>query len=172
MNSPLVNLLADLHSRGVAIGTQDGLIWYEPKSSVDADLLERIRLHKAALLTALTADLVDSQRAGDISAEANEFYWRQIEPAERQYLLGARHWPEACPWCGGRQHHSTMCDELHERWAIRLNFGKHKGKRIQDVPRDYLRWLLGARTISDRDLRRGIRRLLEREDNEQQEGYG
>jgi hypothetical protein len=160
MTSPANYLLNELSQLGVSVGVQDGLIWYEPKSSVDADLLERIRLHKAALLTALTGDLVDFQRAGDISAEANEFYWRQIEPAERQYLLRARHWPEACPWCGGRLCHSEMCNELHEHWAPRLEFGKHKGQRIKDVPTDYLQWLIKTRTVRDDDTRRAICRRL------------
>jgi hypothetical protein len=64
MNSPVVGLLSELRSRGVKIGAQNGLIWYEPKSSVDADLLDRLRQHKPTLLALLRADAPRCGRCG------------------------------------------------------------------------------------------------------------
>ena len=96
----------------------------------------------------------------DVSEEENEFYWSQISEANRRYLLGPRNWPDPCVWCGGRLCHSEMCNVLHEHWAPRLEFGKHKGQRIKDVPTDYLQWLIKTRTVRDDDTRRAICRRL------------
>ena len=64
MNSPVVGLLFELRSRGIKIGAQNGLLWYEPKSSVDADLLERLREHKPTLMTLLRVDASRCHRCG------------------------------------------------------------------------------------------------------------
>jgi len=62
----------------------------------------------------------------------------------------------------GTTHLETRCDRGHFiefSWQGKplevMPFGKHKGRRIRDLPRDYLRWLLTRADIS-RSLRRAI----------------
>lgn len=65
-----------------------------------------------------------------------------------------------CPWCGRRGGaHSTPCGTLHDAWEARIEFGKHKGKKVKDLPPDYLRFLLGWDKLHE-DLRREICRIL------------
>ena len=101
-----------------------------------------------------------SESVGTPIEDDNEFCWDQIEEKDRHYLTAPRRVPDPCAWCGGRRCHSAMCDELHEHWAIRMKFGRYKGKKIQDVPPDYLRWLLKARAVRDEDARKAICRHL------------
>jgi hypothetical protein len=108
----------------------------------------------------LTTTAAGPLRPGDVSAVDNEFYWDQLDEKDRRYLTGPRRWPDPCAWCGGRRCHSAMCDELHEHWAVRLKFGKYKGRKIQDLPSDYLLWLLKVRAVRDQDARKDICRFL------------
>jgi hypothetical protein len=39
---------------------------------------------------------------------------------------------------------------------VRMPFGKHKGEDIDDVPRDYLRWVLSNVDLRDHGLKRAI----------------
>ena len=41
-----------------------------------------------------------------------------------------------------------------------MPFGKHRGARLEDVPRDYIRWALGNMQDLDEDLRSSLRRAL------------
>jgi hypothetical protein len=41
-----------------------------------------------------------------------------------------------------------------------INFGKYKGKRLEDVPLDYLAWVLNTCTNASPYLREEIRRIL------------
>ena len=67
-------------------------------------------------------------------------HWDSISNEDQEYLTGPRNWPEPCPWCSGRLRHNPAC--VHWTWQPRLNFGKHKGKLLPDVPAGYLTWLL------------------------------
>jgi hypothetical protein len=97
----------------------------------------------------------------DVTPEANEFFWDVISPACRAHLLSPRNYPEPCVWCGGRLRHAAMCEEMH-RDRTRLTFGKHRGKRIEDVPEDYLKWLRGSSVTLDPEVRRAIEKRLEK----------
>jgi hypothetical protein len=88
-------------------------------------------------------------------------WWEQIGDADRAYLLGPRKWPRPCPWCGGRLVHNPLC--LTFSWEPVLSFGKHNGKRVSEVPIDYLAWLLGAKTNLDGELEAAIRQRLAKE---------
>lgn len=85
----------------------------------------------------------------------SEFYWANISAGERQYLTAPRQSPEPCPWCGGRYKHNPTCDELRLSWEPTLPFGKHRGKPLSQIPRDYLEWLRTADGIAT-DLREAI----------------
>ena len=41
-----------------------------------------------------------------------------------------------------------------------MPFGKHRGERLEDVPRDYIRWALGNMQDLDEDLRSSLRRVI------------
>ena len=104
----------------------------------------------------------------------------QISDEDREYLLGPsvsnpptikelvarREWEEArypgpCPFCGGRNHHSKLCLELWESWQPTLPFGKHAGKWLSEVPKDYLRWLLRNSSSLDSELRTAIEERIQ-----------
>lgn len=52
---------------------------------------------------------------------------------------------------------SRTCEYKHDHW--RMGIGKHKGVRLDRVPRDYLRWMLGEDFApSTKDLVRGFLR--------------
>ena len=55
---------------------------------------------------------------------------------------------------------SEACKALHEGWLPVLEFGKHKGKPLAEVPEDYLRWLLRTEAIRDVDVRKAVRAIL------------
>jgi hypothetical protein len=71
-------------------------------------------------------------------------WWDHITDADREYLLGPRQYPPWCFICGGRWHHSKACQELRDEWAPRMPWGKHKGRKVCELPRDYCRWLVQA----------------------------
>jgi len=98
---------------------------------------------------------------GSDDADLNEWYWQNITDRDWQYLTGPREHPQPCPWCGGRFRHNPLCDDLHRSWEPVLPFGKHRGRRVSEIPTDYLRWLLANSTGLDVDLRNGIDRVME-----------
>ena len=53
MTSPAVDLLAHLRALGVSVGVQGDRLWYEPRSVVAPELVDRLRRHKADLLLLL-----------------------------------------------------------------------------------------------------------------------
>lgn len=46
--------------------------------------------------------------------------------------------------------------------ARTMPFGKHKGERVDQLPSDYLRWLLEKEVIQDDDLEDYVVQVLER----------
>lgn len=87
--------------------------------------------------------------------DANEWYWQHIDDADRRYLCGPRDWPAPCPWCGGHLVHRPACDDLRREWVPEMPFGKHRGQRIDELPRTYVEWVL-ARGIGADDFRRQL----------------
>jgi hypothetical protein len=67
--------------------------------------------------------------------------WSQVSVPDYRDLTTKRNYPPPCRWCGGRLVHNRLCDWLCQSWQPTLPFGKHKGKRLSDVPIDYLQWL-------------------------------
>ena len=140
-----------------------------------------------ASVLAQIAELVEPQPAPtDTVAEPGtpravddyEDYWDRISESDLQYLTAPRHWP-AClgiepepdwpdPWwhpgpcfiCGGRRVHSRECKELKASWEAKITFGKHKGKRVSEVPLDYLRWVQDNTDVCDADVKKAIEERL------------
>jgi len=77
---------------------------------------------------------------GDVSHERNEQRWASTSAEDFAYLTGPRNYPGPCPWCGGRLRHNPRCDELRASWEPEMPIGRHKGKRVSEVPRDELEW--------------------------------
>jgi hypothetical protein len=98
-------------------------------------------------------------RTNDCTDDHNNFYWSVVSVEDRAYLTGPRGYPSPCVWCGGRLRHAAMCEEMH-RDRTRLTFGKHRGKRIEDVPEAYLKWLRGSLVTLDPEVRRAISKRL------------
>ena len=71
--------------------------------------------------------------------DSSEFYWDQIHPDDLQQLREAV--PDRCYWCRGIYRHHPMCDRLQIEWSSEMPFGKHRGRKVVDLPTDYLTWL-------------------------------
>lgn len=71
----------------------------------------------------------------------NKQCWQQLSERDYAYLTGPRSYPSSCPWCGGRLIHAEACEELRASWELVMPYGKHKGRRISELPLDYLDWL-------------------------------
>ena len=93
------------------------------------------------------------------AVEETNDYWSCISAEDRAYLLGPREYPSPCLWCGGRLRHNPQC--VTWTWEPEMPFGKHKGKKVSDVPLDYLRWLAKNSVRLDEELRSAIERRLE-----------
>lgn len=65
--------------------------------------------------------------------EANEWYWQNIEAVDLACLIGPRHYPDPCAWCGGRLRHSKPCQDLRAEWQPTIPFGRYKGQRVCDA---------------------------------------
>ena len=157
MNAPATDLLAHLSAIGVTVGVEGGRLWYKPRSAAPAELVVQMRSLKGELVEALGTKLTEAVAPSDAE---NEFYWQQVKAEDQVYLLGPRNWPDPCVWCGGRLRHSSFCHDLQKSWESELTFGKHKGRRISDVPLDYLLWLRGNARSLDPDIRAAIERKL------------
>ena len=79
---------------------------------------------------------------GPVSEDDVDYYFENIDPADYAYLTGPRRYPSPCFCCGGRLVHSTICAELQLADMPVVPFGKHKGKRLSEVPFTYLAWLV------------------------------
>lgn len=77
--------------------------------------------------------------AAQIDQPTGEF--ANLPGADWRYWIRPHDYPEPCPWCGGRLRHSDLCEELRASWEPELPFGKHKCRRVSEVPRDYFEWL-------------------------------
>lgn len=85
--------------------------------------------------------------------------WQQVTQHDYDHLNGPRDWPSPCPWCGGRYIHSRACQELTASWEPTMPFGKHKGKRLSGVPKEYLNWLFAKGQLTA-ELRDAIKPYL------------
>lgn len=86
--------------------------------------------------------------------------WPEISEADYAYLTAPREQPSPCPWCGGRLVHPPACTELRLSWQVTMPFGKHKGRRLGEIPHGYLEWLANVATV-DADLKSAAQRQLE-----------
>jgi uncharacterized protein (DUF3820 family) len=116
---------------------------------------------------------VDEQgEMGDVDQDEGVYLWPDeptaadlgpfalLDDADREYLLGRHRCPERCGFCGGFYHHNPNCVALCDEWLIPMPFGKHKGKPVASLDRDYLAWLLKSGMELNAELRREIERVL------------
>ncbi len=96
----------------------------------------------------------------DTAADAWDWF-DHISASDRDYLLGPRtEWRDVpCSWCHRRGPHTADCDQMHDEWSMPMPFGRHKGKPIRRIEREYLEWLLG-KVYLVADLRAEIERVL------------
>lgn len=76
--------------------------------------------------------------------EHRDWWWSQMTPADQAYASTSPH-GEACVWCGVRNGHATLCNDLHTAWSAEWPWGKFKGKRVKWIAEnhpDYLRYFL------------------------------
>jgi hypothetical protein len=75
-----------------------------------------------------------------------------------------------CPWCAARftswaiaKRHVKHCTQAKGRTLTTLKFGKYKGEDIQNVPTEYLRFLVGSaqETITEVQAELSRRELVE-----------
>jgi len=100
---------------------------------------------------------VDQVTTNHISESYTEWCWQNIKTVDLDYLTAPRRHPDACPWCGGRLNHNPLCDDLRAGWEPTISFGKYKGKKLSEVPDDYLHWLAEQPGGVPDDLRAAIR---------------
>lgn len=97
----------------------------------------------------------------DAGPDADPWDWfDHVADGDLAYLLGPRSWPAACVRCGGRLLHNSLCVTLTDDWTIVMPFGKHKGRAVRELDRDYLHWLLRSGMDLSADLRREIELAL------------
>jgi uncharacterized protein (DUF3820 family) len=102
----------------------------------------------------------DDEQDETAIAPATEWDWfDHIEAVDMAYLTAPRIVSAPCPWCFHRTWHSAWCDQLHDDWSLPMPFGRHKGKPVRRVPRDYLQWLLRREPSSE--LKEEIERVLQ-----------
>ena len=87
-------------------------------------------------------------------------WWFCMSVDDFDYATASRDYPPPCPWCSGRLVHSDACKELTASWVLPMPWGKHKGKPVTKVPRDYLRWILANSESLTTDLRSQIEGVL------------
>lgn len=89
----------------------------------------------------------------------DDFEWGQLNDRDLAYLTAPRPAIEPCPWCRRRFGHSEACSDLCLDWEVEMPFGKWKGKKLSQVPRDYLEWLQHKHGITS-ELRKAVKRQL------------
>ena len=149
-------LMTDLARLEIHIEAHGDWLRCSPKSAVTPDLVERMKAYKPELLVILAGEPWEPEACHDY----NEWCWQAISDADRDYLLGPRNWPDPCPWCGGRMVHGAACNELRREWVPILPFGKHRGRRADDLPADYIDWIL-TREVGSEGFRDELRRWRE-----------
>lgn len=106
-------------------------------------------------------DLADLPRDEDGRID----WWLVLDDDERRDLSTPT--PESrrrrCPWCNRRASHAAWCVEMRREWG-RMKIGKtHRGKILEDVPEDYLAWLLQYCVGSSDDRRMWLEELQGRD---------
>ncbi len=89
----------------------------------------------------------------------DDFEWGQLNNRDLAYLAAPRPVAEPCPWCRRRYGHSQACVDLRLEWEVEMPFGKWKGKKLSQIPRDYLEWLQHKHGITS-ELRDAVSRQL------------
>jgi hypothetical protein len=78
------------------------------------------------------------------------------------YLQGAGPF-RPCAFCGLHYKHSDPCQELQDSWNT-MDFGKHQGRHINDVPTGYLEFCITKGLKSKEDRYRWLEELRKRDD--------
>lgn len=86
----------------------------------------------------------------------DDFEWGQLNDRDLAYLSAPRPSLAPCPWCSRRTGHSQACVDLRLDWEVEMPFGKWKGRKLSQVPRDYLEWLQHKHGITA-ELRDAVR---------------
>ena len=119
----------------------------------DEDLPEKP--YDGAIESIRGAFVIESDKLRNIeeirtAPDESEYYWGQIYGEDYLYLTTKQTYDQ-CAFCGGFNVHSEPCKELQHGWNV-MDFGKHKGQHIDDVPSGYLEFLIvkGIRSVRDR----------------------
>ena len=139
-------LLDEAHRAGLTIQVDGDRLAVRGPRSAEA-LARRVLDLKADVMAAMSGQL-----------DKPIDWWQHITDEDREYLTTPRNWPDPCLWCGGRLRHNPMCVVL--TWEPVLAFGRHKGKRLSKVPKDYLLWLLAKSTNINARLRTEIEEVV------------
>jgi len=95
------------------------------------------------------------------SSDDSEYYWDQIYGEDYLYLTTKQTYDQ-CAFCGGFNVHSEPCKELQHEWNV-MDFGKHKGQHIDDVPSGYLEFLIVKGIRSARERKNWLETLQSRD---------
>jgi hypothetical protein len=87
--------------------------------------------------------------------------WADMLEEDVQYMRGSRVRPARCVWCGGILSHHKLCVTRSPGWRAELSFGRYRGCPIDDVPLEYLSWLLRSPVHLSPEVHEAIDRRLE-----------
>ena len=164
MDLTATSLLSDLDQLGVQVGAEEGRLWLKPQDAVTPELAERLRSLKVKLLEML--DLPFAEPTADWIRK-NETAWCSMADEDVDYAINPRPPMQQCPWCRRWLGHSQACIDLRRSWIPEWPFGKHKGLKINKLPRDYLQWAWDADDIRDADVKEFVREILGIEESPQ-----
>lgn len=134
------DLLSRLQSKGLSIEARDDDLVVRPADLLTDELAQEIRGLKPEIVYFLTGNVLEQVTDGQGPALGVEDYWPDLRESDRRYLTGPRDWPAAaCPWCCRWLSHTEGC--LAAEPPV-LNFGKHKGRSLDQIPESYIQWLL------------------------------
>jgi len=175
----LAALIVDLDVAGVRSmhATPAGNLRVEPGHALTPELRARLAAAKPALLAC-------PEYAIASPPVPPPDHWTELSNEDHKYLSGprfdvpnppgglteaefaewkawkvARH-PEPCPWCGGRLTHNPLCfARPTPPGEILMPFGKHKGKPLGKLPRDYVFWCAVNLDSVDGEVRAALEAL-------------
>ena len=163
----IIELLHELAIREVTLHVVGcNAIEYRGRTSrLTDELLESMREHKPMLLQLLQpVDDYESEERLAIQQESelpgqdfdpanpgadlydkSQSYWNHLDDEGKEYLRQpAGLYSLRCPYCRKIGSHANDCLE-HEQ----IDFGKYKGRRLSQVPKKYLRYIVRLEGIKD-----------------------
>ena len=154
----VTNLLDELNELGVQIGAEGGRLLCWPQAAVTSELGDRLREHKEALLEILNLPFDDPSA---FWIRTNEQNWLDARDEDVESLTRPRPPLQQCPWCCLWTKHTQACIDLRRSWIPVFPIGKkHKGVKIDQVPRNYLQWAWDAGALRDADVKECVREIL------------